>query len=322
MQLFFLLSAMLTWKSLEHYFENTEFSITTVLGWWKNKFLKLIPLWYLAILLYSIGTSGSIYWLGSEGKITIWNVLAHVFFLHGLFPHWTNSIMGIEWYLGALAIFYFFAPFLYKIVNSLKRALLAVFVSEFFFSFFHKWISSYYPNVEDVYIYKQYIKTNCILPQLSVLFLGVALFFLLKGDSQEQKREKNRNIAYCTVLILAMIILYGYVLKYNGLDYLNEYTLFGIIFFLLALSQRIRNWTLINNPLTRVLGRYSWPIYLFHYYIINRFNHYVHLNTGSVTLSWIITFISVTACSLFAGVILTRFVDNAKLIIGRMGDRV
>ena len=274
------------------------------------KFFKLLPLWYLAIALYSIGTDGSTYWLGSEGKITTWNVLSHVFFLHGLFPHWINSLMGIEWYLGVLAIFYFMAPFLYKILDSLERALMAVLVSELFFTFFHKWISAYYPAVEDAYIYKQYIKTNSIFPQLPVLFLGVVLFFMLKSELSDTKNERNRRIVFCILLISGLILIDGIVLKYNGATYLNEYTLFGICFFLLASSRRIRNFHLINNPVTRGLGKYSWPIYLFHYYIINRFNHYVHLSTGSVTLSWIITFISVTVCSLFVGVVMTRILEN------------
>ena len=122
-QLFFLLSSYLTFVSLEHYF-NTKTSSRAIsfhhlIPWWAGKFIRLIPLYYLALFIYALFLGGSSYWLGTQEHITAQNVLAHLFFLHGLFPHYADSIIGVEWYLGTLAIFYLLAPYLYKIINSL-----------------------------------------------------------------------------------------------------------------------------------------------------------------------------------------------------------
>ena len=119
-QVFFLLSAYLTFVSLHKIFERSAricsdrmYHKSIIFAWWRKKFIKLIPLYYLMIIICSVFEGGSNYWLGSEGGISFFNILSHVFFIHGLFPHYTDSIIAVEWYLGVLAIFYLLAPMLY-----------------------------------------------------------------------------------------------------------------------------------------------------------------------------------------------------------------
>lgn len=106
-QLFFVISGYLTFLSLQN---NKE----SVVGWWVKKFIKLLPLYYIALIISTFG-GGQSAWLGSEGHISGLNFIAHLFLLHGFIPHYCNSIIGGEWYLGTLVIFYMLAPFLYSV---------------------------------------------------------------------------------------------------------------------------------------------------------------------------------------------------------------
>ena len=123
-QLFFMISAYLTFLSIEKHISN-EFNLKNAYKWVISKIVRLIPLWYLALLLYTVLIGGNSWWLGSEGKISLGNFLTHILFLHGLFPHYTDSIMGVEWYLGVLVLFYIISPLLYKVIKNLRSAIIA-----------------------------------------------------------------------------------------------------------------------------------------------------------------------------------------------------
>lgn len=108
-QLFFLISGMLAFSSLANFFpKRDEISFFNIFTWYRKKIIRLIPMYYLAIICSMLTRSWSTYWLGNEGHVTIKNLLAHIFFVHGLFPHYTDSILGVDWYLGVLVIFFIY----------------------------------------------------------------------------------------------------------------------------------------------------------------------------------------------------------------------
>ena len=94
-QIFFLISSYLCFVSMDRAFKH-RMDIRTVLWWILRKFIRLIPLYYLSIILYVCWGNEGI-WLGCENGITMWNVLSHFTFTHGFFPHYVNSIIGVEW---------------------------------------------------------------------------------------------------------------------------------------------------------------------------------------------------------------------------------
>ena len=113
-QLFFVISGYLSFLSLRHMFPGYKgMNLKSILKWHVKKYIRLFPLFYIAILISMITKSWSTYWLGNEELVSVKNVATHIFFVHGLFPHYTDSILGVEWYLGALAMFFLITPVLY-----------------------------------------------------------------------------------------------------------------------------------------------------------------------------------------------------------------
>lgn len=191
-QLFFVISALLAYISLDRFFydRKSEVKMKTIALWWKKKFVRLVPLWYLSILVCTI-YGGNHYWLGIEGHITVNNILSHVLFVHGFFPHYINSIIGVEWYLGNLVIFFIFVPFIYKYVDSLKKSVALFVGSTFFCNILNYYAVSFLPQTEDAYIYELYFSTTWIFAQLPVLMLGIVLYFILKKDIWENIKHKK-----------------------------------------------------------------------------------------------------------------------------------
>lgn len=113
-QLFFVISGYLTFLSLHNNKDSINF-------WWFKKFAKLAPLYYIALVIGTMA-EGRVEWLGREEHISTLNFVVHLLFLHGFVPHYCNSIIGGEWYLGTLTIFFMIAPLLYKYINTLERA--------------------------------------------------------------------------------------------------------------------------------------------------------------------------------------------------------
>jgi peptidoglycan/LPS O-acetylase OafA/YrhL len=115
-QLFFVVSVVLALRSLER---RAAAGDTSATRYWFRRWLRLAPLFYLALaawlVRYAVVPRG---WRPSAPPIDVPNVVAHLAFLHALSPWWINSIMGIEWALGILALFYLAAPWLARLGRS------------------------------------------------------------------------------------------------------------------------------------------------------------------------------------------------------------
>lgn len=307
-QLFFLVSALLAYVSLDRFFNSrkSEVSMKMIAIWWKKKFIRLAPLWYLSIIVCTI-YGGNRYWLGSEKYITVKNVLAHVLFLHELFPHYISSILGVEWYLGNLAIFFILVPFIYKRIDSLKKSMILVAGSTFFCNILNYYAVSFLPQTEDAYIYEPYISTTWIFAQLPVLMLGIVLYFILKKDIWEN--IKHKKLFSYAILIISTGMMGGVLCCKDLISDCLMYEALGIWFAFIAVSQVIVECPLLVNPLFSVLGKYSYPMYLFHYLIIGIYEKYMIFSTGNGVVDWGIKYISVFAVSLLSGWLLTKFVD-------------
>lgn len=97
-----------------------------------KKFLKILPVYYAAMLIW--------FFLIKMGicikPVGIFDTITHLLLIHNLFPATFYSFSGVFWFLGTLFDFYLLFPFLYKICKSSKIkafvsaiiALLAVFI--------------------------------------------------------------------------------------------------------------------------------------------------------------------------------------------------
>lgn len=267
-QVFFLLSSYLTFLSMEKAFSD-GMNGKVVKRWMLGKFTRLMPLYYLALVIGCL-IGGNPYWLGSEGRITIPNVLAHISFTHGLFPHYCDSIISVEWYLGVLAIFYVLAPLLFRVINNIWKAVTLSIWGTLICTFVTYVAVGFIPEVGDAYVYASYFETFSFIAQLPVLLLGIVLYYVLK-EGQGKREEKQTAAMSCALLVLALVMIGGIARNKTTLWGVNGAAMFGVCFFLIALSQHFRASSLIDNPLFRYLGKNSYPIYLLHYYVISAY---------------------------------------------------
>ncbi|MCM1262435.1 MAG: acyltransferase [Butyrivibrio sp.] len=300
-QLFFVLSAFLLFISYEKH------SATEKDGHWiAKKIIRLVPTYYIALAVSGILGGGMPYWLGSETQITTANVLAHILFLHGLFPHYINSIIGVEWYLGALVIFYVAVPFLYKKVNSIEKSVICFIGTGIGCCLINFLLRKFVPDVIDSYIYSDYLNI-WFLAQLPVMILGILLFHCCK--SQMLSKIRHRTLLSMTLFLFSLCMLSGMILDKNKLLGLSEVTLFGMWFFLIALSQYIKPIPFVNNIIFCKLGEYSYPIYLLHFQIISLYTKYIPGLVGNGVVGWLVKYVVVIATSFIIALPLHRWIE-------------
>ncbi|MDP3906844.1 acyltransferase [Novosphingobium sp.] len=78
-----------------------------------RRYFRIAPLYYLGIAAYSALYIG----VGKGANYTADNILANVFFVHGVIPSANNSIVPGGWTIGAEMLFYFIFPALYWAVE-------------------------------------------------------------------------------------------------------------------------------------------------------------------------------------------------------------
>lgn len=115
-QLFFIISGYLGWR-------------TNVLGggqttsYWCKRAIRILPLYYLVILYYFL--SETFIWGAIPSDDTGFGWTRYLFFLSGFVKSdtyfWSN--LGITWTIPVFVLFYFMAPFLFRLVKNYGRSL-------------------------------------------------------------------------------------------------------------------------------------------------------------------------------------------------------
>jgi peptidoglycan/LPS O-acetylase OafA/YrhL len=101
----------------------------------------------------------------------------------------------------------------------------------------------------------------------------------------------------------------GMALNYNRIWGLSGFTLFGIGFIILAISQKLNSCILIDNKLFELLGRHSYPIYLFHYLLIEEYGKFVPTLTEHEVVNWLIKYLTIIIVSLIIAIPLDKYFE-------------
>lgn len=248
-QLFFIISAYLTWATLSrHEVKWSKF--------YRKRFIRIAPIFYTALILAAL--------IPVMKAVSIGNWISHFLFLNGLIPAWTNSIMGMEWYIADLVLFYMLCPLLWKLIHGLKSGLVAFVVSAVLSS-----ASLIIYNAlggSDVQAVQMYFETFFILHQLPVMILGIVLYYLV------QKIDgKNAWKVLVRAGIVVSVIGGAFVAFHLNKRFMTSSLVAGLAFAWLFLAFWLvrdvfehRAW----KPLA-FIGIHSFGIYCFHQIIIN-----------------------------------------------------
>lgn len=261
-QLFFIISAYLTWKSISKQ-RQEKFDYKSF--WWK-RFFRIAPVFYFFMLLSLFFHNCN---LNSE---TFFSVVLHVLFLNSLFPQYINNIMGVEWYIADLALFYMLTPLLYKYIINLRRSIIAFCVASFVSLLFLVCANIFCGDlmIQETY-YEMYFHTFCFVYQMPVMLIGVIIYYLLKVLEKEQKMIKPVMIGL--FFLVSLIFMLFIVFNLNKVLLTSSFV-FGLLFGYLFLIMMINGSGNIHwdNPVVHLfcsIGKHSLPIYFFHITVVN-----------------------------------------------------
>lgn len=293
--IFFVLSAFLAYFSLENTFADKALSLKDIMHWWYRRFIRLAPIFYFTILLVILVN-------GSE-SVGIGNVIVHLLFIFGLFPQYINSILSVEWYLGIIAIFYILVPLLYKNVNSLRKASCFFVFSFIICEFVNDFVLQIVPKS---YVYESFFGSFWLFEQLPSLSLGIVLYYMLKLVKVNKIKIYPLILVICVSGVIVLARPFG--ILHHSL--LLNYTLCSVIAVCLAVILNAHRCVVLDNGMWRVLGKYSYPIYLLHCLILQQYDKHIGVNTGNVFVDWGTKYIITVMMTLAIAILITQYFDK------------
>ncbi len=227
-----------------------------------RRFFRIAPLFYLAIICYTMikGLESNFY---APNGIHFHHFLLTTTFLHGWLPDTINAIVPGGWSIATEMMFYLIVPFLFLKLKSTKTTIWVLLASIIFakivnvlsWFFFNSFFADY-QNL--IYAFQNW----WLIAQLPVFLVGVLLFHTIKSIKVTDKQ-------YGTILLLVSIFLLVSFLKTKSyFDLITSYYFYAFAFFVFALSLYIYPNLIFVNKITKLLGKYSYSLYLTHFAVI------------------------------------------------------
>ena len=254
-QLFYILSALTLLLS-----SSQRFAVETrpVFNFFVRRFFRIAPLFYLVVIAALLFSQGVTYRL-PNGQIYLDNIVAHFLFIFGFSKYWVNSLIGVEWSIACEVWFYLSLPLVFKYIKTKKQSLWLLLTSLAVSLLFQKLLSSFFNKGHDPLLSEW--TSFFILSNYFYFALGIVLYFILK--------DKKPCKPIC--LYLGWAAFFGgliFIIKFNFIHFssLGISLLIWLLVFLMSHDLPIN--FIFNNAITRLLGRVSYSIYLWHFLIL------------------------------------------------------
>lgn len=165
-------------------------------------------------------------------------------------------------------IFYFMIPFLFNKIRSLQSTIVW-FIGTVLLSFIVNWVAGYiiqnYTSLD--FEHEKIWYLYFWLPnQLPVFMLGIVLFHLLK-----KKFQVSQLAAYAMIVfaVAAMIGLFYAIPAYNLGEIIPEHLVVAVLFVVIVFAMSQAPILLLENRLTRYLGKLSFSMYVWHFVVLD-----------------------------------------------------
>lgn len=309
-QLFFIASALTIFMSINSRKNLEEHPIT---NFYIRRFFRIAPAFYTAIIFYTLYRGmGPNHW--APNGIEWWHIALTFLFSHGWHPETINSVVPGGWSIAVEITFYIFAPAIFsKFDNTKKSAAL------FIFALLISTIISNYsiPAIFKAYTQEQKYLINSFsffwfISQLPVFILGSILF-----HTTNRFREKDKA-AGALLLAFSLYLSCAFLETKTLANLLPTHILFGISFFLLALS--LHSWPnrMLVNQLTVFTGKLSFSIYLVHfaviYFIKDNGHELIFFQNKDFELFFI--FFLIMSASILISMVTYRFIEKPGINFG------
>jgi peptidoglycan/LPS O-acetylase OafA/YrhL len=310
-QLLFIINAFLIFISLS----KIKLDRKNIILWYKNKFLRIIPLyWFFTFLHLAVFGLGERYYLGPLPKVSWLNILCNLFFLQGFYPYY-NSI-NANWFMGVLAIFYLIAPFLYKIIDSLEKSILAVLlVTPCGYILMHFAIGL---NVLEVKgIWNDYVNIISFPAEFPVILLGILTYYIYK-EIIGKDVLKNKVIFSAVLTFFSAFCMLSVLLRKNYFTIFNNIFSFGVLLMLIVIAQLIYPTKIIKNQVFAFCGRHSYGIYLSHIIVMKYVKNIVGLFGNNIIFD-IVAYVATVSISIAVSLIAEKLIEeNIKGLFGKI----
>lgn len=235
------------------------------LSYLMKRILRIAPLYYFWLIIsMSFMMIASVY--GSKTQIpdiSLWNLLAHFFFIGFLDYSIANSIIGVEWSIFVEIFWYFVIPVFFVAGKNNKSLVILVILSFCFYMATQKYQYLLPVNLENSYLAMHWSP----LPYFFPFALGFVAYKI------RPKAIKYNNFGNLIVgLSLSCLIFYVFMPKIINLIFLTELILISIITANIIIWSNQKNIfirVIFCNPLVQFLGVVSYGIYLSHLPIMN-----------------------------------------------------
>lgn len=270
-QLFFLASAITLCNSMAAREKNDRFP---VFYFYLRRLFRIAPLFWCGMVFYWVFPNVMpAFWLGQwapQGVHPSYFVLTALF-LHGWLPYSFNSIVPGGWSIAVEMTFYVFFPFLFRWLNTSKKAVAVVLVSIIYLkilvhvdsmnphSVYAQLRAHFYPGVPD-FIW-DFFASLWFPAQLPVFLVGFLAYYLLKNDSI----KKFANDSFWAICLFCFSIFVLIDLFRGGSHFIPSLILVVLAFvgIIVAISGERLWW--VTNSVIRYIGKISYSCYLVHF---------------------------------------------------------
>lgn len=261
-QLFFVVSAFTLFLSMDRRHDNEK---NPSLNFFVRRFFRIAPMYYIGIIYY-LWQNGFVnnYSICGDGIVTTTNVLSNVFFLHGLYPDFINTVVPGGWSIAVEMSFYLLVPFLFLKIKNTKQSFFFLVFTLILRFVLHALLSRY--SFECDRVWNSYL--FFYLPsQLPVFALGILFYHIVK--------EGYKLVISPLLLLVTFLLIVGQIIGYSIFP---KHILFSISFVVIGLALSKKEFKLIVNPVIIYIGKISYSMYLSHFAVIYWMTKYNYLN--------------------------------------------
>ena len=305
-QLFFLASAFTLFLSYNYRSkQESNFKI----NFYIRRFFRIAPMYYLGITYYQWQQQN---FAISNSVSDVWNIIANIFFVHGLSPYWINNLVPGGWSITVEIFFYALVPFLFTRIKNLDGAVKFTLVT-FFLSMSFRVFLAKFVMIENTILWGEFSYYNFIT-QLPAFGMGIIAYFLII--------KKDFYITPVNSLLVFVVIMAHFIW---GRIIPNFLLIGGGFLFLLYILSR-KEYKIFVNRVTLFFGKISYSAYLVHFAVlfwINKIKLIKFLNSNSFKDIFLINYALRFLILIFCTSIIAFFFYNViEVPFQRLGKKI